>query len=119
MKNCYNHPDKNAYSICKNCGKDYCPDCLHEGEEYYYCEAPECSKYIKKEEPLTQLPEIITCPKCIEELELDEDERKSRKVYCPDCDVMLDYNFSPMKILGKGNYVELLTTMNLSDIACN
>jgi ssDNA-binding Zn-finger/Zn-ribbon topoisomerase 1 len=63
------------------------------------------------------LTEVITCPECSEELELDDVERKSRKVYCPDCDVMLDYNFSPMKILGKGNYVELLTTMNLSDIA--
>ena len=117
MKSCANHPEKESYSICHNCGKPYCANCLKEGEEYYYCDGPECVKLIKPKNQLEPLAEDVNCPKCNEELVLDDDERMSRKVYCPDCEVMLDYNFTPVKILGKGNYIELLSTLNQTDIA--
>lgn len=39
---CFNHPQKNALSICHTCGKYYCDSCLLEGKEFYYCFNQEC-----------------------------------------------------------------------------
>jgi len=33
MEHCTNHPDRRAYSICHNCGKPFCEDCLTAGGE--------------------------------------------------------------------------------------
>jgi hypothetical protein len=42
MENCINHPDRESYSVCHNCVKPNCQDCLTEGGEYYFCENPDC-----------------------------------------------------------------------------
>jgi hypothetical protein len=42
MENCVNHTEREAYSVCHNCGKHYCQDCLTEGGEYYFCKNPDC-----------------------------------------------------------------------------
>ncbi len=116
MKTCFNHLEKQAYSICRNCGKDYCPDCLNEGEEYYYCNEPACKKHLKKDEQTEALPESVFCTRCRDELVLEEDERKSRKVYCPDCEVMIDFNESPPRLLKKAEYVQLFSSLNQVDV---
>ena len=41
---CKNHPDKIALSFCHSCGDYYCPECLNEGLEYYYCKKEKCNK---------------------------------------------------------------------------
>jgi hypothetical protein len=116
MKTCYNHRDKKAFSICHGCGKDYCKECLNEGKEFYYCKNPECQKLLKKE--LLELsPLNIICPNCSSELELSDEERKSGKAHCPECEALIIVNTNPPKVLSKEHYVELLSSMNQGDIA--
>ncbi len=43
-KKCKNHPLSDALSICHSCNEYFCDLCLNVGEEYYYCNAPECHK---------------------------------------------------------------------------
>jgi hypothetical protein len=49
MNFCTTHGDREALSLCHNCGKYFCKECLHEGREYYYCSSPECQKQFKIE----------------------------------------------------------------------
>jgi hypothetical protein len=37
--NCYNHPSIPAVAVCKNCGKELCPDCLTEVPDGVVCTA--------------------------------------------------------------------------------
>lgn len=37
-----------------------------------------------------RLPDLIDCPSCGEELELEEQERKERKFTCPECDSLIN-----------------------------
>ncbi len=113
---CVNHPQKKAISVCHNCGKEYCELCLTEGEEYYYCKKPECQQFLKKEKSI-ELPEEITCPTCSAVLELSDDERESRKIHCSECETFMDYNFDPPKVLKSESYVEVISSLNLGDIA--
>lgn len=117
MKTCFNHPAKKAFSICHSCGKDYCEECLNKGIKNYYCNNPECQAMLKKELDSDGLPINIICPNCKSELELSEDERTSKKVYCTECEALIDFNFVPPKILNKENYVELLSSLNQGDIS--
>jgi hypothetical protein len=116
MKTCFNHPNKKAFSICHNCGKNYCEECLDEGKEYYYCKNPECQEILKKELPIEFLSTSIVCPNCESELELSEEERISGKVHCPECEVLIDFRIKPPKIINRENYVELLSSLNQGDI---
>lgn len=42
MERCHNHPNVESLSICHNCGKSFCADCLNEGNTYYYCNQEAC-----------------------------------------------------------------------------
>lgn len=126
MKTCFNHPEKKAFSICHGCGKDYCEECLEEGREYYYCRRPECQKLRLQElsdkneaesDKNESEPETIVCPNCKAELELTEEELKEGKVHCPDCEALIDLRADPPRILKRDNYIELLSSLNLGDIA--
>lgn len=48
---CINHPTRKALSFCHNCGEYYCPDCLSEGMNYYYCKKVACQIEFEKEKP--------------------------------------------------------------------
>jgi hypothetical protein len=116
MKNCYNHPNEKALSVCHSCGKDYCAECLSEGKEYYYCKNPECQKILNKELQQDKLPANVICPNCESAIELSEEERISGKAHCTECEALIDFNFGPPKILDKEKYVELLSSLNQGDI---
>ena len=117
MKTCSNHPDKKAFSICHGCGKDYCELCLDEGKEFYYCKNPECQKILHGELLPAPFPIQIICPNCLSEFELEDEERASRKIHCPECEAFINLKAIPPKVLKKENYVELLSSLNLGDIA--
>lgn len=116
MKNCFNHPDKKAFSTCHNCNKNYCEECLDEGKEYYYCKSPACREILMKELFKADLPKQLICPNCKNGLELSDDERISGKVHCPECESLIDFKADPPKVLSKENYVELLSSFNQGDI---
>lgn len=117
MKYCFNHPGKKAYSVCHNCGKDFCEECLNEGNEYYYCKNPDCQKALKAEKISEPLPEVVVCPNCQNELELSENERESRQVHCPECESFIDFNQTPPKIVDNQRFVEFCSTLNMGDVA--
>lgn len=116
MKRCSNHPDRKAYSICHNCGKDYCEECLDEGKDFYYCKNPDCHEIIKKELPVEILSANAVCPNCESDLELSEAEKISGRVHCPECESLIDFNQNPPKVLYRESYVELLSSLNQGDI---
>ncbi len=117
MTTCTNHIDKTAYSICNNCKEEFCEDCLDEGKDFYYCKKEECQKKLKDELSLVIIPGNVVCPNCESELELSEKEQEIRKVHCPECEILIDLNFTPPKIFNKDNYTEILSTLNQGDIA--
>ncbi|MBL1215689.1 MAG: hypothetical protein HND52_20145 [Ignavibacteriae bacterium] len=115
MSNCKNHPNKTAYTICNNCKEDFCEDCLDEGKEFYYCKNSECQQKLKDEFAWENISLNMVCPNCESELELSEKEKG--KVHCPECESLIDFNFTPPKVLIKDNYTEILSTLNQGDIA--
>ncbi len=117
MEQCVNHPDRKAYSICHGCGKHYCEDCLTAGNEYYYCNNPECQKLLRGESKPGMLPEEVKCPNCSAEFKLSDKERISRKVHCPECESFIDYTSDPPTVFNPDKYTRLLSTMNQGDIA--
>ncbi|HEY6626411.1 MAG TPA: DUF2007 domain-containing protein [Ignavibacteriaceae bacterium] len=117
MKSCVKHTDKKAISICHGCGKDYCELCLVESKEFYFCKNPECQKLLREELPPALFPKKIICPNCSSELKLEDEERTSGKVHCPECEALIDFGVNPPKILNKENYIELLSSLNQGDIA--
>jgi Putative prokaryotic signal transducing protein len=112
MKTCANHPQKEAFASCHNCGKNYCADCLDEGSEYYYCKTPQCQQALFKE----LLPENISCPNCNNMLNLSFSERKKKKVHCPECEAFINFNEDPPRVSPKEEYILLLYSMNQGDI---
>ena len=112
MKTCANHPQKEAFASCHNCGRPYCTDCLDEGGEYYYCKSAPCQEMLHKE----ILPEKITCPNCNTSLDLSFSERQKKKVHCPQCETFIDFNTDPPEVLKKENFVLLLSSLNQGDI---
>lgn len=117
MKNCVNHPEKEAHSICHGCKKEYCKECLDEGVEYYYCKNPACQELLEEEKPSIKAPQDITCPNCESELELSDEERIYGKIHCPICESILDFRSGTPKILKRENYQELISSLNQGDIA--
>lgn len=48
-KRCFNHPEKQALSLCHSCKKYYCEDCLTAGNKYYYCKNNKCQSLLNEE----------------------------------------------------------------------
>lgn len=121
MNNCTNHINVEAHSFCKVCKKEYCEECLVEGEEYYYCNSNECQqellKTLKAKHPNFIKSKDIICLNCEVELELSTQERVEGKVRCPNCDVVIDYSSDSPEILENKNFVKLLSSLNQGDIA--
>lgn len=112
MKNCVNHPQREAMAVCHSCGRDYCADCLDEGSAYYYCKLPQCQDMLHKE----LLPENTTCPNCSTTLKLSNMERKIKKIHCPQCEAFINFNIDPPLVEKKEKYIQLLTSLNQGDI---
>jgi len=112
MKTCVNHPQKEAFASCHNCGRAYCADCLDEGSEYYYCRLPECQQVLQKE----LLPEHINCPNCDNPLTLSFSERQKKKIHCPECETFINFNEDPVQVFPPDEYVELLASLNQGDL---
>ena len=70
-----------------------------------------------EELPPKHFPVKIICPSCSCELELEDEERTSGKVHCPECEALIDFGVNPPKVLNKENYIELLASLNQGDIA--
>jgi hypothetical protein len=117
MKTCVNHPNKKAIAVCHGCGKDYCELCLDEGIEHYYCRKPQCRKLLKEELSRGEMPEVVTCPNCGYKIKIPKNQKLSGKVHCKKCEATLDFNYNPPKVEKKENYIELLSSLNLGDIA--
>ncbi|MDR3611499.1 MAG: DUF2007 domain-containing protein [Ignavibacteriaceae bacterium] len=115
MENCVNHPDREAFSICFNCGKPYCQDCLTESGEYYYCKEPACI-IAKSKEITSELNVNIVCPFCQSEIQIDQIEQKKKLVRCPECDSLLNITVNPPEIIKDKNYVQVLSSMNQGDL---
>jgi hypothetical protein len=113
MESCYNHPGKKAYSICHNCDRNFCEDCLTAGTEFYYCNSPECQQKLEKE---TRWKRII-CPNCLSVLEISWNELKSWKLRCPECDTFIILVDSKSETAEDKNYIQLLSSLNQGDIA--
>ena len=62
---CSNHPEIPSFSICGNCKKPYCKDCLNEGVDYYFCNSTECYEKYKIDKYYNDNP--IFCNNCMEE----------------------------------------------------
>jgi transposase-like protein len=78
---CYNHHRVKAVSTCHHCGLAYCEECLTEGADWYYCNAPECQAALEAE----RLPENYACPSCKAEITLSLEERTTHRFRCPSC----------------------------------
>ncbi|MGE5365487.1 MAG: DUF2007 domain-containing protein [Bacteroidota bacterium] len=116
MKYCVNHQDIKALSVCHNCGRDFCRNCLSEGSEYYYCNSEECQLAFKNETRQINLPESFVCPNCDAEIELSDDERSSGLLHCPECEALIDLRTDPPQIIDNENFSELLSSLNQGDI---
>jgi DNA-directed RNA polymerase subunit RPC12/RpoP len=115
MENCINHPEREASSICYNCGNPYCQDCLTEGGEYYYCKKPACQEAKKIKIASEQSIQII-CPSCRSTIETNKDEQKKKLVRCPECDSLINIAFKPPEIVKDDKYVQILASMNQGDL---
>jgi len=114
---CVNHPTTEALSICHNCGQHFCADCLSEGKEYYYCQAPECQTALNKELNPASIPGEITCPSCKAVVQLNKDELLKHLFRCPECDSLINVSIKGPEIIEDREYVEILSSLNQPDIA--
>jgi hypothetical protein len=113
MENCYNHPERKAFSVCHSCGKYFCEECLTAGAAYYYCKSSVCQKKLEEE----NLRKRIICPNCFSVLEISRDEFCSSRLRCPECDsFIILVNSRSEKVEGK-KYTKLLASSNQGDIA--
>ena len=110
---CINHPDREAFSQCYFCKKCFCKSCLEECDEYFYCDDPKCRESLKVE----LLPQIVECPECSSELEINFEERIEKKFHCPVCECFLDFSSEPPKVIDPEKYEHVLTTLNQGDLA--
>jgi len=53
---------------------------------------------------------------CSENLELEEKERVSRQVHCPECDSLIDFTTEPPTVINPEEYVEITSSINQGDI---
>lgn len=116
MEKCPNHPEKEAVYACHLCGMHFCEACLTAAGDYYYCNNPECREAMKAAMFSEPLPEEIICPNCLENIELDEKERTSRLIHCPQCESLLDYTKDPPSILNPKKYIQVTSSINQGDI---
>ena len=56
------------------------------------------------------------CPNCAENLELEEKERVSRQVHCPECGSLIDFTTEPPTVMNPEEYVEITSSINQGDI---
>ncbi len=117
MESCYNHPERKAYSVCCNCGKHFCEDCLTAGKEYYYCKSSECQKKYKEDIEKDSYRERIVCPNCQSILQINRDEINSGGFRCPECESFIAILNGEAESLEDKNYVRLLSSVNQGDIA--
>ena len=117
MKTCPNHPDKKAEYVCYGCGKYYCKACLTEEGDYYYCKEPACRELLQvaKHKQLL-LPTEVICPNCQSDLKLEDDERKSGKIHCPECESSIDFTVEPPLVKNRKEYTQLFSSLNQGDI---
>ncbi|MDR3667960.1 MAG: DUF2007 domain-containing protein [Ignavibacteriaceae bacterium] len=115
MENCTNHPEIETDSVCHNCGKPYCQECLSEGGEYYYCKKPECQKAMKNELN-SGLPMQINCPSCHFTIGINKNENMKKLVRCPECDSLINLAVDPPEIIKDKEYVQMLSSMNQGDL---
>lgn len=112
MSFCTNHPDTDAYGICKYCGKPFCKECLVEGKEFNSCRNPDCLKANE----FGILPHKITCPKCGKKITLSEKERNEVIVHCHKCESTIDFSVDPPAITEPKKYAEVTWSMNQGDL---
>ncbi len=117
MENCYNHPERKAYSVCHSCGRYFCEDCLTAGTEFYYCKSPECRGKFKEDKKSNFGSDKIICPNCQSVLELSSDEVQYSGFRCPECDAFIVLLNGKPESLEDKNYIQLLTTSNQGDAA--
>ena len=117
MNTCKNHPDREAFSVCHNCGEHYCKDCLSEGIEYYYCKKSKCQAALKKEVPGEKLEPVQTCPNCKKEFKLPEEGKATGKAHCPNCEAFIDFTKKPPSFKPAEEFTFLFESMNQGDIA--
>lgn len=110
---CINHPERFANYQCHFCKKYFCKSCLEECEDYFYCEDPNCQEALKAE----LLPQIVECPECSSELEINFEERIEKKFHCPVCECFLDFSTKHPKVIDPEKYEHVLTTLNQGDLA--
>ena len=63
------------------------------------------------------LPPEADCPKCKEELSLEENERRLKRFRCPSCLAFIEYSGKEPRIIVPEDYVNLITKTNPGDIA--
>lgn len=117
MENCPNHPEKEAAYVCHSCRRYFCESCLTAAGDYYYCSNPECREALRAALLSELLPQEIICPNCSENIELDEKERKSRVVHCPQCESLIDFTKDPPLVLNPKEYIQITSSINQGDIA--
>jgi uncharacterized protein YbaR (Trm112 family) len=117
MENCYNHPERKAYSVCHICGKHFCEDCLTAGTEFYYCKSPECQTKFKEDNEGDLTRKEIVCPNCRSVLNVDKYELESGSFRCPECDAFVVILNGKPELPEDKNYVRLLSISNQGDIA--
>ena len=78
---CPNHPTEKIFSKCNHCSEYYCPDCLTEGGDYYYCNKSKCQEALRQ----ITLPGEISCRYCKTKLSLSLVERQRGRFDCPSC----------------------------------
>lgn len=117
MENCYNHPERKAHSICHNCGRSFCEDCLTVGTEFYYCKSPECQKKFNEDIESELSQEEIICPNCQSILHISKEELGSAGFRCMECEsYIIILNGRPESLEDK-NYIRLLSSVNQEDTA--
>ena len=47
---------------------------------------------------------------------LSDLERQKKKIHCPDCEALIDFNINPPHVLEKENFIQLLSSLNQGDI---
>ena len=114
---CDNHPRTEALSLCHNCGKHFCADCLSEGKEYYYCKTPECQLALNKELIPDPIPGLVTCPECKAVVQLNNDELHKHLFRCPECSSLINLSVNGPEVVNDREYVEILSSLNQADIA--
>jgi hypothetical protein len=114
---CINHPMTEALSICHNCGKHFCAECLSEGKEYYYCKAPECQLALNKELNPDSIPGEVICPECKAVVRLNSEEMSKHLFRCPECESLINILVNGPEIINDPDFVELFSTRSQPDIS--